>query len=193
MIPLAEAARRLGVLPDRLLSWCDGDWAPHYRIDGGPPVFKIQELRAWFEKNVVTRHGGRDLPEPVRLIWEAPACKMEDRPLVLKRVRDLADITQQSVPMSGCYFLCLSGEVVYVGQSRSVLARLSEHHKAPPHKFDRVYYIPWPSDDLSRLEAALIRMLRPPGNGVSATGKMRTSYPDIDDGVVLDMVMDASI
>jgi hypothetical protein len=40
-----DAARDLGMSSSRLLGLADGGFAPHCRVDGGPPLFKASELK----------------------------------------------------------------------------------------------------------------------------------------------------
>jgi hypothetical protein len=46
-------------------------------------------------------------------------------------------------------------------------SRVSGHHRR--YTFDTVFFLPWPGDDLDRIEGALIRSLRPPFNGKKCT------------------------
>ena len=40
-----DAGRDLGIGGARLTALADGGFAPHYRVDGGPPQFRISELK----------------------------------------------------------------------------------------------------------------------------------------------------
>jgi hypothetical protein len=122
---------------------------------------------------LVDRIDGRDLPAPIRIVL--PAKQAEDFrkvPTSLREIIGLCDITDE-IMRTGIYFLCRDAALLYVGQSRNATARVAEHSKR--YELDSVFFLPWPADDLNRLEAALIRALRPPLNGKSANGTMRTS------------------
>jgi len=57
------------------------------------------------------------------------------------------------------YFLIDGDRVVYVGKSAKLVTRLVEHMQ--DKRFDRVLYLRQPKSDLSRVESALIRYLKP--------------------------------
>lgn len=171
-----ESAQALGIGLERLRLLADGGFAPHYRIDGGPPRFKVSELKRWAAANLVERVEGCELPAPVRIM--VPAERVQDHrnvPVSLRQISGLCDITGEML-RTGIYFLCRDLAVLYVGQSRNVGNRITEHFKR--YDFDTIFFLPWPGDDLDRIEAALIRSLRPPINGRASKGEMRTSFSD---------------
>lgn len=173
---LTEAASDLGIPEDRLRALADGGYAPHYRIDGGAPQFKTSELKRWAGSNLVERSEGREMPAPVRVVVEA--ARVQDFRKVPQSIREivgLCDITDE-ILRTGVYFLCRDMALLYVGQSRNAASRIGEHYRR--YEFDQVLFLPWPADDLDRIEAALIRSLRPPLNGKSVHGTMRTSLGD---------------
>jgi hypothetical protein len=167
-----EAARSLGISADRLIGLADGGFAPHYRIDGGPPQFKLAELKGWASTTLVSRCKGRELPEPIRVVVAAPPPDLRKVPPALREIPGLADITD-AARRTGIYFLCRDGVLLYVGQSINAYARVAEHTKY--REFDSAFFLPWPADDLNRIEAALIRTLTPPLNGRLPNGKMRVN------------------
>lgn len=73
----------------------------------------------------------------------------------------------------GVYMLLLKGLVVYVGQSRSMLARIYSHNaarakrkpstwqKVKPIPFDEIHVRPCPVDELDNLEQELIAKYNP--------------------------------
>lgn len=87
------------------------------------------------------------------------------------------DVSQ--VLRSGIYMLCHRGVVIYIGQSKSMLARVYSHkslwgqkqrRKVPewmPIKgilFDEVHICPCPLDKLDELELAMINLYKPKFN-----------------------------
>lgn len=82
---LEDAARDLGISVDRLMGLADGGYAPHFRVDGGPPQFKIGDLKRWAAVNLVDHVYGRDLPSPVRIIAPAPARSLIATSMILNR------------------------------------------------------------------------------------------------------------
>lgn len=63
---------------------------------------------------------------------------------------------------TGVYFLLIGDEVVYVGQSVNIYARLSSHHI---RNFDRFAFVLCSVEMLDRLESLYIHCLRPRLNG----------------------------
>jgi hypothetical protein len=182
--PCAEAARELAIPEERLSILADGGFAPHFRIDGGPPMFKIGELKRWAGVNLVEKANGRAIPEPVRIVLQADRVKdFRDVPECIREIVGLCDITGE-VARTGIYFLCFKSELHYIGQSVNAASRIKSHIQR--HQFDRVYFLPWPGDDLNRLEGALIRILQPRGNGRSVHGRM--SCPNGDPAFDADVV-----
>lgn len=72
--------------------------------------------------------------------------------------------------LTGVYFLIDGDEIVYVGQSRDVVSRVSFHMKnlVP---FDRYFYIHCPEGALDVLESIYIHILSPSLNGDKRNGK----------------------
>lgn len=65
------------------------------------------------------------------------------------------------VPKSGIYFLIDGSEVVYVGQSRSIMSRVLKHSDK---NFDRVTFLPVDERYLLLVEARYIQKFRPKYN-----------------------------
>lgn len=63
--------------------------------------------------------------------------------------------------LSGVYFLCLNGVVVYVGQSIAVLGRVSHHIASKEKNWNSVYFIPYEPDALDNAERHWINKLKP--------------------------------
>lgn len=86
---------------------------------------------------------------------------MSERPPALTLYRDLHEADVQPF-VCGVYFLCTEREVVYIGRSVNVFARIAAHEHTG--KFDRVFFQPVPKDQLDETEGRLIREFRPPLN-----------------------------
>lgn len=104
-------------------------------------------------------------------------------PSAISRLAPLKPLDREGV--CGVYFLCLGDEVVYVGSSINVPARVAQHAK--DKTYDRVYMLPVPRESLRDTEGAFIRMLRPKGNG--STGTPTGSRPD---GEILAPILTAN-
>lgn len=66
--------------------------------------------------------------------------------------------------LAGVYFLLLGAEIVYVGQSVNVLARLASHQTRGEIEFDRFFIERCSQDQLVNLEAMYIAKLKPRHN-----------------------------
>ena len=64
------------------------------------------------------------------------------------------------------YFLLIELEVVYVGQTTSLGARIATHLKEKAGEFDRVLYMFVPIENLVQVETQFIRALAPPLNWI---------------------------
>lgn len=64
----------------------------------------------------------------------------------------------------GIYFLVQGTEVLYVGQSQSILLRIGGHVAYCPRKFNRVLFIPVTADALDAEERKWIEHFDPPLN-----------------------------
>lgn len=88
-----------------------------------------------------------------------------------------SDLTEWSLPTPVgpvVYFLLLDGVVVYVGQTRCLLARLGDHVKCKA--FSSVRYMPVPEAQLYRVESYWIGKLRPQLNK-ALNGRRRSRAP----------------
>ncbi len=149
----------------RLNDLAEGGFAPHFKIDGGQPMFKIAELKKWLAVNLVQKVEGKPLPETIKIGLQLNDLrKLRKLPHAFAEVTNIYDITGE-YNRSGVYILCVNDEVQYIGQAVCVHNRVSSHDKCPSKHFNQVLFIPWAKDDLDRLEGALIRVLRPPLNG----------------------------
>jgi hypothetical protein len=165
-----DICQGIGISAERLIQLADSGYAPHWRIDGGNPLFRIGEVREWLSKNVLQRVNGKALPQ--QIIVSVAKDRIDDYrnvPEGLRQIPGLVDITGE-MRRSGIYFLCDGNELLYIGQSVSVSSRISTHHHEG--KFNRVIFMAWPPDDLNDVEGALIRALNPPLNGRTPNGRI---------------------
>jgi hypothetical protein len=165
----SEAAKAIGIDEQRLLDLADAQIAPHWRIDGGPPQFVLSELKDWAIRHLVKQYDGKPIPTKLLIVYEAGTVNPQGLPKAIQELEGLRDVTELLQLRSGIYFLCELGQVVYIGQSVNAASRIADHRNGKD--FDRVLFLPWPRFDLSRIEAALIKVLRPPLNGTFATSE----------------------
>lgn len=77
---------------------------------------------------------------------------------------------REAIPVSpepqkvGVYFLLWKGEVVYVGQSVNVDARVSLHRDEKRKRFDSAVFIPFREQELDYYESAFMNAIRPKYN-----------------------------
>lgn len=155
------AAVNTGIPAERLLELCAAGFAPHYSVDGGPPMFRQAEINAWTKANLVEAKGGMPMPREAN-VHPKPASACLTAPVCLRGLEGLLTCVLPD-RISGVYFLCRGAEVVYVGQSTDVLGRVAQHRTYKDH--DRAYYWPVPPGELDRVEGAFIRLLKPCLNG----------------------------
>lgn len=96
--------------------------------------------------------------------WKA---KQFDAGVALSYLSDLlgkygVDITKAIQTSSGVYLLYSGGELLYVGQSVNVYARVPQHRDK---SYDRVMFVPCAKEVLDVVESVLIVVLSPKLNG----------------------------
>jgi hypothetical protein len=72
------------------------------------------------------------------------------------------------------YFLLLDGRVQYVGQSNQIYLRVANHWQNKKIPFDSWTWVDCDEADLDLVEAAYIRMLKPPHH-VGLRGRRRSA------------------
>lgn len=146
----------------RVIELADAGYLPHWRIDNRAPLFVLAEVRDWIAENLSQYCKGAPLPTKVFLVADRDPCDRDLLPKPLRSVPGIRDISDLITCRSGVYFLMLEGEIVYVGQAVAVATRVDQH--ASIKQFDQVLFLPWPKSDLSQVEGAFIRLLKPPLN-----------------------------
>jgi hypothetical protein len=81
----------------------------------------------------------------------------------IEELRELLRMSRLSQCLIGVYFLIRNKEIVYVGQSTSIYARVAAHHA--DKEFTHFSYIKCPSSHLRSLEALYIAKFSPILNG----------------------------
>lgn len=156
-----EAAPIVRMSACRVQELAQAQVLPHYRIDGGEPLFHIQSLKQYVRRYLTIEYEGAPLPLDLRPIVLAPTLKPV--PIALASIQDrIVEYPAWEVP-SCVYFLIENNRVAYIGQSRNLPSRLSQH-EGDGKTWDRVLFIPLPPSDLLRVEAEWIAALAPPLN-----------------------------
>ncbi len=157
-----EVAASVRMSANRLRELAEVEVIPHFRIDGGPPLFSLAGLKDYVRRYLVTVCPGEPLPINLRpVVQQPPSPATIPRALAEVEAR-LCEIPPFEYPPC-VYFLVLKQEIVYVGQSRNLLSRLGQHRE-DGKCWDRVLYLPVPADCLLAVEAQWIRVLCPPLN-----------------------------
>jgi len=167
----SEITEQTKLSEKRLLELADAQVLPHYRVDGGIPYFNVTEVKMWVAFNLVQKIEGKSI-QPINLV--APVDGFAEKPpKCIADVPNLKQVPDDYEPV--VYFLSLEDEVVYVGQSTSVIQRMKSH-RSSGKIFDRVYAIPCPRSELDYLESKFINMLSPKLNGTRKDGTKFTNY-----------------
>lgn len=154
-----EVATAVRMSADRLRELAEAQVVPHFRIDGGQPLFNLSGLKEYVRRYLTAVCLGEPLPLNLRPVVQQPPA-----PAAIPRA--LAEVQTRlceapSVECAPCvYFLVQAHEIIYVGQSRNLLARLAQH-RTEGKRWDRVLYLPVPAECLLKVEAHWIRTLQP--------------------------------
>lgn len=154
---------------EQLLELAESGFIPHYKIGNVGPLFMISEVKEWVCQNKVEHVKGRPLPTQMIRVVSQAAELITSPPLPLSAIPNLKQIPAYGYA-PGVYFLCQGDEVVYVGQSVNVYARLAEHQRSKK-EFDAVYMLHVPTIQLDDVESAFIHALRPRLQGRFGQGK----------------------
>lgn len=91
---------------------------------------------------------------------------------------EIIRVAKPFYPLVGVYFLISGDDVIYVGQSINIHARVAEHRNNGV-KFDRFHFIECDKPWLNDLEAAFIWSMSPSINQAHNTGKRKTNEANL--------------
>lgn len=153
-----EISEKVNIDKGRLIELADASVCPHYRLDGGQPLFNQAEIKNWMAWNLLQRFEGKT-SETLTINLVAPIDRLiNDPPKEIKDIQGLKQVPNNYEPV--VYFLCQGDEVVYVGQSISVFQRMKQH-RADDKIFDNVFALPCPRSELDVTERKFIKILNP--------------------------------
>lgn len=155
------------ISPERLIELAEARYLPSVAVDGKWPMFVKSEARDWVADNLIVRQEARPFPKSLRVIDpEAKPVRPVDVPdCLLPMAGHVWELPMSSLARGGViYFLAKGDEVVYVGQTVALHARLSTHHGQERIDFDRAFYIYVPESELCEVEAAFVRVFQPAMN-----------------------------
>src|SRR6266481_3453570 len=79
-----EAAAAIVIEEQRLLDLTDAQFAPHWRVDGGPPQFAMGELREWASRELLQKYTGKSLDIDLQIVFEAGEANPRDVPRAIQ-------------------------------------------------------------------------------------------------------------
>ena len=184
-----DVAETLSISVEHVNSLADGGFMPHYRIDDGKPLFRLQDVKAWAANNILQECKGDRLPPRLFLqkMSEPPPFDVSKMPVELSGLEGLLDVSHWVGPTCGIYFLIKDRELAYIGQSVHAASRIVGHSQEK--SFNSAYFLPVPKSELNRVEGALIRFFEPPLNGrVVVGGKITAPAEKTPDAHTLDQL-----
>jgi len=172
LLSLGEASEKTRVSVRRLNELARAGVAPCVRIDDGPPLFFETDIVAWVLDNLIHVQNGTSLPIELKIVHGNPLPSVAIPEPIRSFEGRLCEFTHFH-EQSCIYFLLKGDEVVYVGQSIKLGARVLAHRDEKD--FDRVLFMEVPLADLGSVELRLIGELKPRLNvlGNSTAGKVR--------------------
>jgi len=156
-----EVAKVVRISAERILQLSRALVLPHFRIDGGEPLFSVPILKAYVRQHLTVVCEGTPLPLDLRPVVLKPVT--HTIPIALTMVQDrLRECPAIDVPP--CVYFLIDGEtILYVGQSCNLPARLMQHSQIGRH-WERALFLPVPEAELLKVEAHWIRALQPRWN-----------------------------
>lgn len=116
----------------------------------------------WIEKNLYVYSEGKHLTPIVKIYPHEDKPCINDIPEEISGISGLNECPFRIIP-SCVYFLCDGKKILYVGQSKNLHSRLSQHIE-DGKRFNRVLYFYVQPNELDSVELKLIKALRPPLN-----------------------------
>jgi hypothetical protein len=182
MIDADEVEKITGVAAEKLLEYAKSGVCPHVLVAQKDILFIRTHIVRWLKDNVLhVIDGTQLLPIPI-LVKEV--CQWA----VPNSLSMVADRLIEVPEVSGIYFLINQGEVIYVGQSHNVAARILGHKNKI---FDRAFVLPCPLSKMNETEAAFIGIFKPKLNmNQEGTRFVHNHRPAFDNpNVVLEEIL----
>lgn len=178
--------------PERLESLAKSRVIPHVLVDSKHlRFFKTETMRAVISK-YAEELDAIEPYKPVPVFTRNPRLiEKEAIPLQLRGLLPLLNEVNHHT-IRGVYFLCHAAEVVYVGSSENIYARLPTH--AHDKKWERVFYLPV-GIFMIEIEAAFITLIQPkynknlPCKSVKAKGKTQLKFGEDGDYISPEAVL----
>lgn len=156
----AQALRNLGITETKLAELTASGHAPHVFCNG-TVLFHIPTLRTWVKNNLFQIQDGMPLNFSLTILSDKATKDDLNPPRPLQALKKKLRGYSHQMIATCVYFLCSGTEIVYVGQTTNLPARIATHMREKKDAFDQVFYIPIPESALSQVEGAFIRALKP--------------------------------
>lgn len=127
------------------------------------PYFKKTEIKAWIKVNLYRTVNAKKINNRFNVFVDSNKLVSIGIPKELQGIKDLKICDNYRLPPC-VYFLIDIEEVVYVGKSENLYARLTTHIIEGVKGFNRVFYITIPSINMNEVEMKFIKSLKPKYN-----------------------------
>jgi hypothetical protein len=160
LVPASKVAEQVPLSEERIEELAEAGYMPCWIIDGNVRLYQVGAVKRYVTRNLVSIQEGSTFPAIIPVSQKSAAeAHFERLPAELAYLAD--DLCAIVTDQPGVYFLISGKEVVYVGQSYNVGARVAAHRADPAKDFDFAVFMPIPASQLLRVETAFIRALRP--------------------------------
>jgi len=150
-----------GIISSRYIANLDSlGLGPEERISIGRKIaYPVESLLVWLKNK------SKELKNNVNSINKnKPSLCKKKHDDGLKNKNDILSCSKNFVAKTGIYFLINSNEIVYIGQSINVAARIATHENSLDKQFTEFSFIECPREFLNELEAAYIMKFNPKYN-----------------------------
>ena len=167
---------RIEISPERLSELAECGYMPHWLFCSGgdeQALFRLPDVRRWLRHNDLLEIKGAPFPkilEVVKIVNSGQPARREQVPQAIQSFWTSLRVAPTAL-ISGVYFLCKGGEVVYVGMSTNLYGRINTHSRdleqcvdplsITVKDFDSALFLPVPHSELSDVEGRMIRLLKP--------------------------------
>jgi hypothetical protein len=177
-----------GILsPEKILEMSRSGHIPHVATIDGGIWFRKPDTVAFIRRHYTTDIDAVPLPRVLPVAILTTSETLDALPGPLEPLRKHLRQYTPSFMLPCVYFLVRGGNVVYVGQTVSIEARMAAHRASK--EFDNAFYLNVPESILLEVETAFIKSLRPELN-VSIDGRLVCGSQEDD---VTRLVVDAVV
>ena len=159
LLTAVEAAECTLTSPDRLIELAKLGLAPCIWLEETKLYFYKRDIVEWVKTNLFCIQEGKTLGETIEVVHEVEKPRPPSIPLTIHKLSGRLCTYRENHYPPCVYFLTRAGDVVYVGQTTNLRARMKAHRREKD--FENVFYLPAPECELDEIEGSLIRTLKP--------------------------------